>query len=64
MRKAYLRSRVRVIFRFCKAKRPSQSGTDEKNDANQIKKPSRRRFFYLKIVTYFDTKCTPLTTFR
>ena len=46
------------------AKRPSQSGTDEKNDANQIKKPSRRRFFYLKIVTYFDTKCTPLTTFR
>ena len=45
------RSRVRVIFRFCKAKRPSQSGTDEKNDANQIKKPSRRRFFYLVRVT-------------
>ena len=45
------RSRVRVIFRFCGAKRPPQSGTDEKNDANQIKKPSRRRFFYLVRVT-------------
>ena len=39
MRKAYLRCGVRVIFRFCEAKRPSQSGTSGKNGADQIRKP-------------------------
>ena len=34
-----MRSEVRVIFRFCEAKRPSQSGTSGKNGADQIRKP-------------------------